>query len=312
MDSRNSPRPGLGGSHHLPPYSILYVSSWHPHPNGFLSQDSQGEVPKLSRFGLSGLCEFITFNSNLRLGWGLKKTCSSCWELSNDVSHSIYTHRGRVDSRLLVVRNQIVNLILGPSFCHNLCCRCPNGPCEVIFDIYTSIYFQWHEERLKVRCFDLYNRTLKFRESRRTPKSPFRECECHPHTFPKVGLRHYKWIPIVVSTLLSYCTRSHFMSNCTYPWGGSLLNHDQTFEWNSSQYYRGKIVSTHKPRFMLSISWCLCNTFVPTPIQSSNQGWIWNNNPWHSMHFKLWPWLGCSQLKCGKCLQFGVIRGHIP
>ncbi len=68
LDSQNSPRPRLGGSHHFPPYSILYVFPWHPHPNGFLSRDSQGGVPKLSWFGLPGLCEFITFCSNLRLG----------------------------------------------------------------------------------------------------------------------------------------------------------------------------------------------------------------------------------------------------
>jgi hypothetical protein len=29
---------------------------------------------------------------------------------------------------------------------------------------------------------------LNFRESQRTSKSPFRECECHLHSF-KVGLR---------------------------------------------------------------------------------------------------------------------------
>ncbi len=211
-----------------------------------------------------------------------------------------------------MVESQNVNLTPCLSFCHNLCCKCPNGSCEAIFDIYISRAFQWHEKHIKARCFDPCNRTLKFWESRRTPKSPFWECECHLHTLPKVGLQHYKWIPIVVSTLLSYCTRSHFMSNCTYPWGGSLFNHEQTFEWNSSHYRRGNIVSTHKPWFMPSISWCLCNTFLPTPIQSSNQGSIWNNNPWHSVHFRLWPWLGCSQPKFGKCLQFGVIRGHIP
>jgi hypothetical protein len=190
MDSQDSPRPGLGGSHHLPPYSILCVTAQHSHLNGFLSQDSQRRVPKLSQFGLPRLCEFITLCSNLRLGWGLKQTCSSRWELSNGVSLPICTQRGRVDSWLLVVGNQIANLTPGPSFCHNLCCKCPNGSCEAIFDIYTSIDFQWHEERLKARCFDPYNWTLKFRKSQRTPKSPFRECECHLHTLPKVGLRH--------------------------------------------------------------------------------------------------------------------------
>ncbi len=161
LDSQDSPRPGLRGSHHLPPYNILYVMSRHLHPND-LSWDSQGGVPKLSRFGLSGLCVFITLFSDLRLGWGLKQTCSSPWELFNDVLHSTCTHRGQVDSWLLVIESQIANLTLGPSFCHNLCFRCPNGPCEAIFDIYTLIAFQWYEERLKVRCFDPYNWALKF------------------------------------------------------------------------------------------------------------------------------------------------------
>ncbi len=189
------------GNHHLPPYSILYITPRHPHPNGFLSWDSPGGVPKLSQFGLPRLCEFITFCSDLLLGWSPKQICSSPWELSNGVSHSTCTHQGRVDSRLLMVGSQIADLTPGPSFCHNLCYRCANGSCKAIFNIYTSIAFQWHEERLKARCFDPYNQTLKFPEFRRTPKSPFWECECHPHTLPKVGLWHHmldfnKWMTI--------------------------------------------------------------------------------------------------------------------
>jgi hypothetical protein len=103
------------------------------------------------------------------------------------VSHSTCTHRGRVDSRLLVVRSQTASLTLDPSFIHNLCCRCPNDSCKVIFDIYASRPFQRYKKHLKVRCFDPYNRALSFWESRRTPKSPFRECECHPHTPSKWG-----------------------------------------------------------------------------------------------------------------------------
>jgi hypothetical protein len=188
-DSLDSPWPGLGGSHHLPPYSILCVAPSHPHPNGFYSRDSQGGVPKLSRFGLPGLWELITPGSNLGLGWGLKKTCSSPQELSNGVSHSVCTHRGQVDSRLFVVGSQIASLTPGPSFDHNLCWRCLNGSCEAIFDIYTSRPFQRYKEHLKARCFDLCNRILKLRESRRTPSSHFWECESHPHACLKVGLR---------------------------------------------------------------------------------------------------------------------------
>jgi hypothetical protein len=168
----------------------MFVCLQHLHLNGFLSRDSHGRVSKLSWFGLPGLCKLITLCSDLRLGWGLKKTCSSPSDLSNGVLHSTYTHRRRVDSRLLVVENQTANLTLGLSFCHNLCCKCPNGSCELIFDIYTSIVFQWYKERFKARCFDPCNCTLKFRMSQRTPKSPFWECECHSHS-SKSGVTTY-------------------------------------------------------------------------------------------------------------------------
>jgi hypothetical protein len=116
------------------------------------------------------------------LGWGLKQTYSSHRRLSNGVSHSTCTHQGRVDSWLLVVNSQIASLTLGPSFCHNLCCIYPNGAYKPIFDIYTLIVFQWYKERLNTRCLGPCNQTLKLWES---PKSPFRECESHPHTLSK-------------------------------------------------------------------------------------------------------------------------------
>jgi hypothetical protein len=165
MDSLDSPRPGLGGSHHLPPYNILYASSRHLHPNGFLSRDSQGGVPKLSWFGLPGLWELITPSLDLRLGRGMKQTCSSPQEVFNGVSHSTCTHQGQVNSRLVVVGSQTASLTPDPSFDHNLCCRCLNCTCEASFDIYTSKPFQWYKKHLKARCFDPCNRALSIRES---------------------------------------------------------------------------------------------------------------------------------------------------
>jgi hypothetical protein len=67
LDSLDSPRPGLEGSHHLPPYSILYVTLREPHPNGTFSWDSQGGVLKLSRVELPELWELISPGSDLRL-----------------------------------------------------------------------------------------------------------------------------------------------------------------------------------------------------------------------------------------------------
>jgi len=191
LDTLDSPRPGLGGSHHLPPYSILYNFPPRLHPNGYFSQDSQGGVPKLSWVGVLGLWELISPGSNLRLEWGLNQSCISPWDLFNAMSHSFNRRQEDVDSSLLVVRNQTANLTPGLSFAHNLDCRCPNGTCEAILGIYTSRPFHWCKERLNARCFDLWTRTLSFRESWRTPTSHFWGCEFHFHIYPKVGLRHY-------------------------------------------------------------------------------------------------------------------------
>jgi hypothetical protein len=181
LDSLDSPWPGPEGSHHLPPYSILYSSPRGLHPNGTFSRDSQGGVPKLSRFGLLGLWASITSCSDLGLGWVLKKSCSSLWELSNAMSHSSCKRQIRVDSWLLVVGSQTINLTPGPSFARNLNYKCPNGSCEAILDIYTSRPFQWYKENPNARCFDPWNWALSFRKSQRTQSSHFWECEFHPH-----------------------------------------------------------------------------------------------------------------------------------
>jgi hypothetical protein len=141
FDTQDSPQPGLGGSHHLPPYSILCNSSPRLHPNDSFSQDSQVEVSKLSRVGVPRLWMFIAPRLKLKSGRGLNQSYSSCRELSNVVLHSLRQRREEVNSRLLVVRSQTSSLTLGLSFVHNLGCRCPNGPCKAIFGIYTSRHF---------------------------------------------------------------------------------------------------------------------------------------------------------------------------
>ncbi len=136
--TQDSPRPGLGGSHHLPPYSILCVSPRRLHPNGFFSRDSQVGVPKLSRVRVSKLWTLITPCPELGLRRGLNQSCSSRQELFNTMSHFFRRRRKEVDSRLLVVGSQTGNLTPNSSFAHNLGCRCPNDPCEAILGIYTS------------------------------------------------------------------------------------------------------------------------------------------------------------------------------
>ncbi len=64
---QDTPRPGLGGSHHLPPYSILCDAPPRLHPNGSFSRDSQVGVPKLSRNCLGwSLGTLGAHNSRLR------------------------------------------------------------------------------------------------------------------------------------------------------------------------------------------------------------------------------------------------------
>jgi hypothetical protein len=176
--------------------SAALASEWH------FFRDSQSGVSKLFWFRLLGVWAFITSRSNLRLGWGLKQTYSFPWELSNCVLHFTFTHRGWVDSRLLVVGSQIASLTLGPSFAYNLCCKCPNGSYEAILDIYTSRPFQRYKENFNIRCFGPCNWVLNFQESQRTPKSHFRKCEWRFHISLKVGLWHSPSLEEMVNVLI--------------------------------------------------------------------------------------------------------------
>jgi hypothetical protein len=141
-DTQDSPRLGLGGSHHLPPYSILYDSPRSPHPNGYFSRDSRVGIPKSRQMGLPRIWSPITLRADLGSQCGLKQSCSSYRELFNAVSHSRIGHREEVDSRLLVVGSQTGSSTPGPSFGHNLCFRRLNEQCEPILDIYASRDFQ--------------------------------------------------------------------------------------------------------------------------------------------------------------------------
>jgi len=147
-DTQDSPRPGLGGSHHLPPYNILCDALRRLHPNGSFSRDSRDSrpgVPKSRPARLPGLWNLITLRANLSSKCGLKQSCSSRRELSNNMSHVVCSQVFWVDSRLLVVGSQNWqspgSSTPDPSFGHNLCFRCPNEQCEPILDIYASRAF---------------------------------------------------------------------------------------------------------------------------------------------------------------------------
>ncbi len=160
-DTQDSSRPGLGGSHHLPPYSILCDPPRDPHPNGF-------SLP-----GLPGLWSPITLRADLGSKCGLKQSCSSHRELSNGMSHVVCSQVFRVDSRLLVIGSQnwqtFGSSTPEPSFGHNLRFRRSNEQCEPILDIYDSRAFHWYKDRHKPLRFYPSNRSLKFRESTGTP-----------------------------------------------------------------------------------------------------------------------------------------------
>jgi hypothetical protein len=222
------------GSHHLPPYSILYTTPLRLHPNGSFSRDSQVGVP--------ALWELISPDYGVWLQRGLNQSCSPRQDLSNAVSHFQFGGREEVDSRLLVVGSQIASLTPGSSFAHNLGCTCPNDQCEAILDIYTSRPFQWHQEHPNARCFALCCRTLNIRESWRTPNPQLWEWEFHPPTSPKVGLRHLtpnqKYLPYPTKESPSEgegpkyishhgSTSSHFPFVVTPNWCGEKWVHSQ-------------------------------------------------------------------------------------
>jgi hypothetical protein len=144
--------------------------------------------PEISRFGLLGLWELITPKSNLRLQWGLEQSCSSPQDLFNGVLHSPCTHQDRVDSQLLVVGSPTT--IWLPTLLSTITCAIDVQMtharpfwASTLQDLSNGI------KNINAKCFDPCNQALSFRESQRTPSSHFWECEFHPHTCFKVGLR---------------------------------------------------------------------------------------------------------------------------
>ncbi len=140
-NTQDSPRPQLRGSHHLPPYSILFDWPWSLHPNGFSLSGLPSwspEIPKSCQLGLLQLWSPITLQADLQLRCNLKQNCTSRQELSNGMLHVICKQINRVNSRLFLVRSQIDSLTPGLSFGHNLSSRCLNEQCEPILNICVS------------------------------------------------------------------------------------------------------------------------------------------------------------------------------
>jgi hypothetical protein len=148
------------------------------------------KVLKSPRLGVSQLCKTITSCADLWLRRGLNRSCSPCQELFNGMSHATWTQGNWVDLWLSVVGSQTANLTPDLCFGHNLCCKCPNGSCEPISDIYASIAFQWYKERLKTRGLTFAISFWSFGSplGLQLPKWEFIwECECsfsHSPTLP--------------------------------------------------------------------------------------------------------------------------------
>jgi hypothetical protein len=159
--------------------------------------------PEIVPVELSELWTAITPDCGVRLQRGLNQSCIPRRDLSNAMSHSRIEHREEVDSRLLVVGSQTASLTPGPSFAHNLGCRCPNCQCEAIFDIYVSRPFQWHQKHANARCFAPFCRALNIRESRRTPNPNFSKCWASPPHLAKVGVRHQVMLLIISCNVMA-------------------------------------------------------------------------------------------------------------
>ncbi len=176
---QDTPRHGLGGSHHLPPYSILCATPPRLRPSGSFSRDSQVGVPKLSR-NCPGWSPGTLGAHNSRLQ-SLIQTCSPRRDLSNDVLYSQFGGREEVDSQLLVVGSQTANLTPGPSFAYNLGYRCPNGH-------FRYLRFKTFPMTLRTPQCEVFWALLSNPKHSRVPEdsksSLFPSVGIHPHTWP--------------------------------------------------------------------------------------------------------------------------------
>jgi hypothetical protein len=191
--------------------------------------------PETVPVGVPRLWGFIAPRPNLRSGRGLNQSCSPRRELFNAMLHSRSARRKQVDSRLLVVGSQTASLTPGPSFAHNLGCRCSNGQCEAIFDIYVSRPFQWHQERLDARCFGPCCWALNIRESRRTPNPRFSQVLGFT---PTLGQSR------VATTSALYCYKFLGHGTTTCPWMMRALPFIQ------GQGINYKVAHNHLSRFL--------------------------------------------------------------
>jgi hypothetical protein len=123
------------------------------------------KVSKFVKLKLLVIWKPIISFRDLRLRWGLKQSCSLCWDLSNNIWDAMWTHLIQGDFWLLVIGSEIDNLTTSPYFGHNLCCKYSNGPWEPILDINILKSFQWYKEIFYEISFDSSNCFLNIQYS---------------------------------------------------------------------------------------------------------------------------------------------------
>jgi hypothetical protein len=126
-------------------------------------------VLKFLKLGLLRLWRLITSCLDLQLLWGLKQSCSPCWELFKNMWCNTFTQVNKGDSQLLMVWSQIGTLTPSPFLGHNFCFKYPNESCDPILNIFFSRSFWWYKGLFNPMSFDSWNFLLKIQESIRIP-----------------------------------------------------------------------------------------------------------------------------------------------
>ncbi len=153
MNTQDSPQPRLGGSHHLPPYSILCTSPRSLHPNGFSLLGLPRGSPEIAPTRTPTTLEPHNFASRPRiqvrskaklqlLSRAFQRYVAGHQKLFNGMSHVVCSQVNWVNSQLFLIENQTDNLTPDSSFGHNLCFRCSNEQCKPILNIYVPRAFQ--------------------------------------------------------------------------------------------------------------------------------------------------------------------------
>jgi hypothetical protein len=125
----------LGGG--TTPLSIIcFVTPHGNYMHFFLGLPSVS--PKIGTFVISNFWTFISSSNQAFLEHAKTLHYKPLKDLSNCASHAPITYHLTPFLTRFVVKSQIPNLTLAPSFVHNSCILCLYEQCEGILGIYTS------------------------------------------------------------------------------------------------------------------------------------------------------------------------------